>query len=110
MDAMEKVIHEHEEGVHWTVFHCNTLTNKALPIKSIWSFKRKRKTYGELLKHKSHLCAHGSMQQWGDSYWENYSPVINMTTVHLILDIEKIHSLDSKAIYFVLVFLKADME
>ena len=110
VDAMEKEILDHEEGCHWSIVHRSTLPNTARPIKAIWSFKRKRKPDGELLKHKARLCAHGGMQQWGDSYWETYSPVVNMLTVRLILAISKRHNLDSKAIDFVLAFPQADLE
>ena len=50
------------------------------------------------------------MQQWGDSYWETYSPVVNMLSVRLILAIAKLHNLDSTAIYFVFAFPQADLE
>ena len=50
------------------------------------------------------------MQQWGDSYWETYSPVVNILTVRLILAIAKIHNLDSKAIDFVLAFHQAGLK
>ena len=44
------------------------------------------------------------MQKWGDSYWEAYSPVVNIMYVRLILAIDKVHNLDSKSIDFVLAF------
>ena len=50
------------------------------------------------------------MQQQGDSYWETYSPVVNMLSVRLIIEISKIHNLDSKAINFVLELPQADLE
>ena len=50
------------------------------------------------------------MKQWGDRYWETYSPVLNMLTVCLILAISKLHKLDSKAIDFVLAFPQAGLE
>ena len=104
VDTMEKEILDHKNGEHWSIVHQNTLPNKERPIKAIWSFKRKQNLDGELLKHKSRLCAHGGMQQWGDSYWEKYSPVVNMLTVCLILAISKILNIDSKSIHFVLAF------
>jgi len=76
----------------------------------IWSFKRKRRPDGSLLKHKARLCAHGGMQTWGDNYWETYSPVVNMMSVRLRLLIAKIHKLDSKAIDFVLAFPQAELD
>ena len=51
VEAMEKEISDHEAGCQWSVVHRDTLPNKARPIKSIWSFKRKRKPESELLKH-----------------------------------------------------------
>ena len=107
---MEKLISNHNKCGHWSIVHRDTLPNKAWPIKAIWSFKRKRKPDGELLKHKARLCAHGGMQQWGDSYWKTYSPVVNILSIHLILTISKLHNLDSKAIYFVFAFPQADLE
>ena len=76
----------------------------------ICSFKRKRFPGGRLNKHKSILCAHGVMQQWGDKYWETYSSVVNMLSARLLLAICHIHGLDSKAINFVLAFPQADLD
>ena len=53
VDAIAKEISDHEKGGHWSIVHRDTLPNKARPIKAIWSFKRKRKPDGELLKHKA---------------------------------------------------------
>ena len=50
------------------------------------------------------------MQQWGDNYWETYSPVVNMMSVCLLLAIAKIYKLESKAIDFVLAFPQADLD
>ena len=79
-------------------------------IQAIWSFKRKRYPDGTLNKHKARLCAHGGMQQWGVSYWETYSPVVNMLTVCLLLALCNIHGLESKSIDFVLAFPQADLD
>jgi len=96
VEAMEKGISDHESRGHWTVIERKSLPANAKPIKAIWSFKRKRKPDGELLKHKARICAHGGMQQWGDNYWETYSPVVNMLSVRLILAIAKIHKAKQK--------------
>ena len=102
--AMEKEIEDHESRNHRTVVHRSTIPQGAKPIKAIWSFKRKRRPDGTLLKHKARLCAHGSMQQWGGSYWKTYSPVVNMLSVRLLLVVTKIFKLESKAIDVVLAF------
>ena len=50
------------------------------------------------------------MQQWGNSYWGPYFPIVNMLSVRLILANEKIKNIDSKAIDFVLALPQADLE
>ena len=66
--------------------------------------------YGFLNKHKACLCAHGVMQEWGENYWETYSPVVNMLTVRLLLALCNIHKLESKSIDFVFAFIQADFD
>ena len=102
VDSIDKEINNHEEVGHWWIVHHNTLTNMERPMKEIWYFKRKQKPDGHLLKHKYWLCDRGGMQQWGGSYWETYSPVVNMISIRLILAISKIYNLDSKDIDFAL--------
>ena len=50
------------------------------------------------------------MQQWGENYWEMYSPVVNMLSIRLLLAIAHIHGLDSKSIDFVSAFPQADID
>jgi len=85
--AMEKEIHDHESHGHWSIVERSTLSDNAKSIDAIWSFKRKRRPEGNLLKLKDRLCAYGGMQQWGDNYWETHSPVVNMLSVRLLLSI-----------------------
>ena len=61
-------------------------------------------------KHKAHVCAHGGMQTWGQSYWETYAPVNNWASVWILLAVAKIHGLPSQSIDFVLAFPQADLE
>ena len=110
IEAMEKEIADHEERDHWTIVERSTIPKTAKTIKAIWSFKRKRFPDGRLNKHKARICAHGGMQQWGENYWETYSPVVNAMTVKLLLVIAKIHGLESKSIDFVLAFPQAELD
>ena len=109
-DKLALVDSDHKRGGNWSIVHCDTLLNKAQHIKAIWSFKQKRKLYGEKLNHNARLCAHCGMQQWDDNYWETYSPLVNMLSVRLILAIPKLHNLDSEAIDFVIAFLQENLE
>jgi hypothetical protein len=108
--AMIKEVEDHEGRDHWELVLCSTIPKGIKTIHAIWSFKRKRFPDGTLNKHKARLCAHGGMQQWGENYWETYSPVVNMLTVRLILIIAHVHKLDSKSIDFVLAFPQADLD
>ena len=110
VQAMEKEISDHEERGHWSLVPRYSIPQGVKTIQAIWSFKRKRFPDGRLNKHKARICAHGGMQQWGENYWETYSPVVNMLTVKLLLVIAKIHRLDSKSIDFVLAFPQADLD
>lgn len=108
--AMMKEVQDHEEREHWALVLRSTIPKGVKTIQAIWSFKRKRFPDGTLNKHKARLCAHGGMQQWGENYWETYSPVVNMLSVRLILAIAHIHNLDSKSIDFVLAFPQAELD
>ena len=108
--AMMKEVEDHESRDHWALVLRSTIPKGIKTIQAIWSFKRKRFPDGTLNKHKARLCAHGGMQQWGENYWETYSPVVNMLSVRLILVIAHIHGLDSKSIDFVLAFPQAELD
>jgi hypothetical protein len=110
IEAMAKEIEDHASRQHWEIVRRSTIPSGKKTIQAIWSFKRKRFPDGTLNKHKARLCAHGGMQQWGDSYWETYSPVVNMLTVRLLLALCNIHGLESKSIDFILAFPQADLD
>ena len=61
IDAMIKEIDDHTTNRHWKVVNRST-SGDVKTIKTIWSFKRKRRPDGPLFKYKTRLCAHGYMQ------------------------------------------------
>ena len=77
---------------------------------SIWSFKRKRDPDERIIKHKSHLCAHGGMQQWGVNYWYTYYPVVNCTSVRTMLTLIIIIELHTRSVNFLLYYTQADVK
>ncbi len=79
--AMPTEVEAHKSPNHWTMVPCNSLPEGAKTILAIWSFKKKRFPDGQLNKHKAWLCAHEGIQQWGEKYWETYSPVVNMLSI-----------------------------
>ena len=109
IEAMEKEINDHEHRRHWIKVRRHTAGSNC-PIKAIWSFKRKRRPDGTIIKHKARLCAHGGMQIHGINYWETFSPVVNWTTVRLLMTIGLIEKLYTQSIDFTLAFPQAEVE
>ena len=110
INAMRKEINDHESCDHWEFFCRTTIPQGMKTIQAIWSFKCKRFPDGTLNKHKAWFCGRGGMQQWGVSYWETYSLVVNMLTVWLLLALCNIHGLHLKSINFFLAFPQADLD
>ena len=108
--AMMKEIQDHEKRNYWHLFPRANIPSGHKTILAIWSFKRKRFPDGTVNKHKSRLCAHGGIQQWGVDYWETYAPVVNWLCVRDLLVISVIHGYHSRSIGFVLAFPQAKLE
>jgi hypothetical protein len=79
-------------------------------VDAIWSFKHKRAPNDTIIKHEARLCAHGGMQIEGEHFWETYSPVVQMTTVCLLLTLSLLLTLNSRSIDFTLAFTQAPMD
>ena len=109
VEAMVKEIDDFTSKGHWKPVKRSEIGN-AKTIKTIWSFKRKRRPDGSLLKHKARLCAHGGMSVYGEHYWETYSPVVNWMSVRTMLIFSEIHKLHTRSIDFTLAFPQAEVK
>jgi hypothetical protein len=89
--------------------HISTLPPTAKLLSSIWSYRRKRRPNGQVLKHKSGLCVDGSQQQFGRDYWETYAPVVSWSTVRLILLLSTILGLKSRQVDYTQAFPQAEL-
>jgi hypothetical protein len=65
-------------------------------IDSIWAFKLKRFPDGMVKKSKARFCASGDQQLEGVDFFETYAPVVQWTTVRLMLILEILLQLKSK--------------
>ena len=54
-------------------------------LKGTWVFKLKRLTDGSPLKYKAGYCVRGNMQKEGVNYFETYAPVVQWSTIWLVL-------------------------
>ena len=69
----------------WEIIPKSSLPTSAHIIWLLWSFKIKRNPFGQLTKHKAHLCVHGGMQEKEIDLNNKFAPVVNGSTVNLII-------------------------
>ena len=114
-EAMDKEVADFTKREHWELVPATIVDElKAKGVKfdvisAVWSFKRKRTPTGELIKHKSRLCAHGG-QQTANTFWETFSPVVQWTTLRTILTLSIVKGWKARSIDFVLAYPQADIK
>jgi Reverse transcriptase (RNA-dependent DNA polymerase) len=85
------------------------LPPRARLLNAIWSYRRKRRPDGVLLKHKSRICVDGSQQQYGVDYWETYAPVVHWSTVRMVLVLSALLKLKSRQVDYTQAFPQAPL-
>ena len=85
-------------------------TDEMNVIDSTWAFKLKRYPDGLIKKFKARFCARGDQQKEGIDFFETYAPVVQWTTVRLMLILEILLDLKSKQGDVTAAFLHADLE
>ena len=78
-------------------------------LESTWAFKIKRFPDGLIKKFKARFCARGDQQLEGIDFFETYAPVVQWTTVRLMLTLEVLLKLKSKQGDVTAAFLHADL-
>jgi hypothetical protein len=79
-------------------------------LNAIWSYRRKRRPDGTLVKHKCRICADGSQQRYGIDYWDTYSPVVQWSTVRLIMILAAVLGLSSRQVDYTQAFPQAPLD
>jgi len=79
-------------------------------LPSTWAFKCKRFPDGTVKKFKARFCARGDRQKEGVDYFDTYSPVVQWTTIRLMLILECLMELKSKQGDVACAFLHAHLE
>ena len=92
---------------HYQMKRDEGLEVKRHKIMMIWSFRRKRKPDGTLVKYKARLCCHGGQQQWGINFWDTYAPVVSWSSIRILLIMANLHNLHTKSIDFVQAYPQA---
>ncbi len=100
--AAERELFPWKEWVHgmWL-----SMKNDMNVINGTWAFKCKQYLNGTMKKFKAGFCAHGNQQLEGIDFFETYAPIVQLTTVHLMLILENLLSLKSKQADVTSIFL-----
>jgi len=69
----------------WTVVKKTQVPEGANVLHGTWAFRIKRLPDGTLRKHKARFCARGDKQIAGVDYFDKYAPVVQWSTVRMML-------------------------
>jgi hypothetical protein len=105
--AMEKEIKTLEDMEVWEVVPKQPWMRT---LKSTWSYLKKLYPDGRVRKLKARACCRGDMQIEGVHFFETYSPVVNWTTVRLMLILTAQLGLATKQIDYTSAFAHADID
>ena len=84
--------------------------DKARPIlKGTWAFKLKRLPDGTPLKFKARYCVRGDLQREGVDYFETYAPVVQWSTVRLLLTLILSNNWTTKQVDYTNAFAQAEL-
>jgi Reverse transcriptase (RNA-dependent DNA polymerase) len=76
-------------------------------LPSTWAFKIKRFPDGSLSKYKSRFCAGGHRQIEEVDFFETFAPVVNRTTVRLLLILSQVLNLSTKQVDYTAALINA---
>ena len=91
----------------WTVVERQPWMNV---IPSTWAFKQKRYPDGSVKKLKARFCARGDYQVKGIDFFDTFAPVVNWTTVRLMLILSIILNLATVQVDYTAAFLHAPID
>jgi hypothetical protein len=80
------------------------------PLPAIWAFRRKRNPDWTINKWKARINAHGGRQQHGVNYWETYAPVVNWSTVRLVMILSLLNGFHSRQVDFIQAYTQAPLD
>jgi hypothetical protein len=69
------------------------LSTGCKPVGCKWIFKRKRRPDGTIEKYKAWLVVKGFTQKEGEDYFDTYSPVATLPTIHTLIALAAAHDL-----------------
>jgi len=114
LDAQECEVRGLEDKQVFQYVQKGDLPKSARLLNAVWSYRRKRRPPdGTLWKHKANLCVDGSRQLPGldyTDYTESFAPIVQWSTVRLVMILVSMLNLESCQIDFTQAFTQADIE
>nr|GEZ80352.1 retrovirus-related Pol polyprotein from transposon TNT 1-94 [Tanacetum cinerariifolium] len=83
IDAMQEEINEFERLQVWELVSCS---DKIMLIKLKWIYKVKTDEFGEILKNKAKLVAHGFKQKEGIDFEESFASVARIKVICIFIE------------------------
>ena len=80
---------------------------KGYILPSTWALKRKRYPEGRIRKYKARFCVRGDRQKFGFDYDETYAPVVQWSTVRMLLTLTMKLGLKTKQVDYSNAFVQA---
>ena len=78
-------------------------------LKGTWAFKLKRLPDGKPSKFKARYCCRGDMQREGVDFFETYAPVVQWSTVRMLLTMTLCEGWTTKQVDYTNAFAQADL-
>jgi hypothetical protein len=75
-----------------------------------WVFKKKHRANGTIGKYKARLVAKGYTQKEGEDFFDTYSHVARLTTIHVLLSLAASHGLLVHQMDVKTAFLNGELE
>ena len=79
-------------------------------LKGTWAFKLKRTPDGVPYRYRSRFCVRGDQQEYGVNYFETFAPVIQWSTIRLLLILILTNSWKTRVIDYTNAFPQANID
>lgn len=79
-------------------------------LKGTWAFKLKRLPDGTAYRHKARFCARGDLQKEGIDFFETYAPVVQWSTILLLLSTVLTEGWTTRQVDYTNAFAQADLK
>ena len=114
LEAMKNEIRQLVKQKTWTAMYRKDvpLTNeghKRPILKGTWAFKLKRFPDGTPMKFKARYCVRGDLQREGIDYFETYAPVVQWSTIRLVLTLILANNWVTKQVDYTNAFAQAEL-